>query len=222
MASAPNDRSKSHTLTRNPSLPPCLHSGIPGKIMLSSISPRPLLRAITFQTADFVKDFYLSMMLEISWFSLQAVLLHSMSLQTTITSPSYPLRNLLPSSTFMSRISNAFLPFSSKNCTFPSNTNTCVNLSTFAPPYSHGYLDDICSHQENLPPAPIFARHLEQHSISGLGFLFLYALKNLTSPWLEPVNATVLVNKSINNTSLMVMVCVPTEFVFVCDGYNSS
>lgn len=136
-----------------------------------------------------------------------------MSLQTTI-SPSHPLEISYQVQLSWPEYPVPFYLSPIITVLTSLNTNTYVNLTTFAPPYSYDYLDHIFSHQENLPAAPIFARHLEQHYFRFRDSL-LMCTENLTDPWLEPVNEAVPVNKSINSTSLMVMVCVPTGFVFV-------
>lgn len=66
----------------------------------------------------------------------------------------------------------------------------------------------------------MFTRYLEWLYFRLEDFILICA-KYLPDPWLEWVNAAILVNESINSTSLKGMVCVPTGFVFVFGVYLS-
>lgn len=96
------------------------------------------------------------------------------------------------------------------------DTNTYVNLSTFAFPRSHDYLNQICPQSQKYFTG-------STHLCKGFRTTFYFRLQdllpeiaeNLNDPWLEWANATTPANKSINKIALVRMVCALTGFIFV-------
>ena len=159
------------------------------------ISPRPLLREVSFQTAEFViKHFDLPMRLKISCApltnscSIPNVTVdwnqhpHSLevSYQVKLLWPEYPVPFYLsPMVTELTHL----------------NSNAYVNLSIFSPPYSYDYLNQICPHLlRELTSSTHFCKPLRTTLYFRLRDSFTICTEHLTDPWLEPVNTAVLVN----------------------------
>lgn len=123
----------------------------PGKNILDLLSPGPVLRKVTFQTAGFViKDSDLSKRLEIPWSSLWPTsLLFPITTVTTVLWKAF-----LPSSTLMARTSCAFLPFSIHNCYVPRHKYLSKSWYTCTPMLSWLCRSDLSlftqrSHQQH-------------------------------------------------------------------------